>query len=109
MRKILLFLSFLLFTSCGYQPIFSSKNSNFLLEEIIYEKSDKISSKISKQLNYLGTSENYSKIIKVKLNSKKKIEISSKDSKGDPLIYKMKINTNVEIYSGGDIINKKKL
>tara|TARA_B100000965_G_scaffold54356_1_gene40841 strand:+ start:2247 stop:2696 length:450 start_codon:yes stop_codon:yes gene_type:complete len=109
MRKILLFLSFLLFASCGYQPIFSSKNSNFLLEEIIYEKSDKISSKISKQLNYLGTAENYSKVIKVKLNSKKKIEISSKDSKGDPLIYKMKINTDIEIYSGGEIINKKNI
>ena len=105
MKKIILFLSFLLLVSCGYQPIFSSKTSNFLVEEIIYDENDRISFKIRNNLTYLGKNENYIKVLKLKLSSEKKIDISSKDSKGDPLVYKMTINTNIEIFSN----NKKTL
>jgi len=106
MKKIILTLSFLLLVSCGYQPIFSSKTSNFLIEEIIHDRNDKISSKIKNDLNYLSKAENYTEVIKLKLNSEKKIDISSKDSKGDPLVYKMTIVTNIEIYSNNEIIRQ---
>tara|TARA_B100001540_G_C15690114_1_gene588865 strand:+ start:513 stop:962 length:450 start_codon:yes stop_codon:yes gene_type:complete len=109
MKKTALILSFLLLVNCGYQPIFSSKNSNFLIEEISFNQNDKISYKIKKNLNYLTSTKNYTEIYKLKLNSEKKISISSKDSKGDPLIYKMSINTNLEIYSEGNIINRKNI
>ena len=92
MKKIIIFLSFLLLTNCGYQPIFSKKGANFLIEEIIFDQNDKISLKI-----------------RIKLNSEKKIDISSKDSKGDPLIYKMLVITNLEVYSNGIAINKKEI
>ena len=109
MKKIILTLSFLVLVSCGYQPIFSSKTSNFLIEEIIHDRNDKISSKIKNDLNYLSKAENYTKVIKLKLNSEKKIGISSKDSKGDPLVYKMTIITNIEIYSNNEIIRQKNI
>ena len=41
MKKIVLFLGFLLLVSCGYQPIFSGKDSNFLLKEVIFDEDDK--------------------------------------------------------------------
>ena len=72
MKKIILVLSFLLLVSCGYQPIFSSKTSNFLIEEIIYNKNDKISLKIRNNLTYLSKTENYIRVIRLKLSSKKK-------------------------------------
>ena len=106
MKKIIIFLSFLLLTNCGYQPIFSKKGANFLIEEIIFDQNDKISLKIRNNLNYLSSTKNYTK---VKLNSEKKIDISSKDSKGDPLIYKMLVSTNLEVYSNGIAINKKEI
>ena len=109
MKKIILILSFLLLVSCGYQPIFSSKTSNFLIEEIIYNKNDKISLKIRNNLTYLSKTENYIKVIKLKLSSEKKIDISSKDSKGDPLVYKMTISTNVEIYSNNELTMQKNI
>ena len=109
MKKIILFLSFLLTVSCGYQPIFSSKKSNFLIEEIIYDTNDKISLKIKNNLNYLSKVKNYSKIIKIKLNSEKNILIASKDAKGNPLVYKMTITSNVEIYSDDQIISQKNI
>ena len=109
MKKIILVLSFLLLVSCGYQPIFSSKTSNFLIEEIIYNKNDKISLKIRNNLTYLSKAENYIRVIRLKLSSEKKIDISSKDSKGDPLVYKMTISTNVEIYSNNELTMQKKI
>ena len=109
MKKIILILSFLLLVSCGYQPIFSSKTSNFLIEEIIYNKNDKISLKIRNNLTYLSKTENYIRVIRLKLSSEKKIDISSKDSKGDPLVYKMTISTNVEIYSNNELTMQKNI
>ena len=109
MKKIILILSFLLLASCGYQPIFSSKTSNFLIEEIIYNENDKISLKIRNNLTYLSKTENYIRVIKLKLRSEKKIDISSKDSKGDPLVYKMTISTNIEIYSNNELSMKKNI
>ena len=109
MKKIILVLNFLLLVSCGYQPIFSSKTSNFLIEEIIYNKNDKISLKIRNNLTYLSKTENYIRVIRLKLSSEKKIDISSKDSKGDPLVYKMTISTNVEIYSNNELTMQKNI
>ena len=109
MKKIILALSFLLLVSCGYRPIFSSKSSNFLIEEIIYNENDKISLKIRNNLTYLSKTENYIRVIKLKLRSEKKIDISSKDSKGDPLVYKMTISTNIEIYSNNELSMKKNI
>tara|TARA_B100000965_G_scaffold344296_1_gene314459 strand:- start:225 stop:674 length:450 start_codon:yes stop_codon:yes gene_type:complete len=109
MKKIILVLNFLLLVSCGYQPIFSSKTSNFLIEEIIYNENDKISLKIRNNLTYLSNAENYIRVIRLKLSSEKKIDISSKDSKGDPLVYKMTISTNIEIYSNNELTMQKNI
>ena len=109
MKKIILFLSFLLFVSCGYQPIFSNNSSNFIIEEIIYDKNDKISLKIKNRLNYLTLTKNYTEVIKLKLESEKKIDTSSKDKKGNPLVYKMTISSNIKIYSNDEITNQKNI
>ena len=109
MRKILLLLCFLFVFGCGYQPIFSSKDASFIISEIDFDKNDKISLKISNGLNYLKQSENYSKILKVQLNSKKTINISSKDAKGNPSVFQMIINTNIQIYSDDKMLKQKNI
>ena len=109
MKKIVLFLGFLLLVSCGYQPIFSGKDSNFLLKEVIFDEDDKISLKIKNKLNYLTSVKNYNEIIELKIKSQKKIDTSSKDTKGNTLMYKMIISTNLEIYSNNQVIKKKNI
>ena len=94
MKKIFLFISFFQLISCGYQPIFSSKNSKFLIAEINFETNDKISSKIINGLNYLTSVEKYTEVYKLNLNSRKTIETTSKDKKGNSLAYKKTNNTN---------------
>ena len=86
MKKIILVLNFLLLVSCGYQPIFSSKTSNFLIEEIIYNENDKVSLKIRNNLTYLSKTENYIKVIRLKLSSEKKIDISIIEDSKDEFI-----------------------
>ena len=109
MKKIIIFLTFLLLTSCGYKPVFSSKNSNFSIEEIIHNENDRISIKIKKGLGYLTSLENYEEIIKLELKSDKKITISSKNTKGDPLVYKMTIISEIKIYSNDKLIKEKNI
>ena len=109
MKKIIIFLTFLLLTSCGYKPVFSSKNSNFSIEEIIHNENDRISIKIKKGLGYLTSLENYEEIIKLQLKSDKKITISSKNTKGDPLVYKMTIISEIKIYSNDKLIKEKNI
>tara|TARA_B100000945_G_scaffold318086_1_gene322187 strand:- start:808 stop:1254 length:447 start_codon:yes stop_codon:yes gene_type:complete len=108
MRKILL-ISFIFLFSCGYQPIFLNKDSEFIISEINFDKNDKISLKINNGLNYLKKSENYLKVIKLELNSEKIINISSKDSKGNPSLFKMTINTQIRVYSKGQIIKQRNI
>ena len=62
MKKIILILSFLLLVSCGYQPIFSSKTSNFLIEEIIYNENDKESLKIRNNLTKVAKDKKFHSI-----------------------------------------------
>ena len=109
MKKIIIFLTFLLLTSCGYKPVFSSKNSNFSIEEIIHNENDRISIKIKKGLGYLTSLENYEEIIKLELKSDKKITLSSKNTKGDPLVYKMTIISEIKIYSNDKLIKEKNI
>ena len=106
MKKIFLFISFFLLISCGYQPIFSSKDSNFLIKEINFDINDKISLQIKNGLNYLTFVEEYTKVYKLKLNSTKITETTSKDQKGNSLAYKSTVNTNLKIFSSNELIKE---
>ena len=109
MKKIFLILSLIIVTSCGYQPIFSAKDADLNIEEIIFDSNDKIIYKIKNKLNYLVSKENNNKVFKLLLKSERRILTSSKDSKGDTLIFKMIIDTEVEIYENEKILKMKNI
>ena len=105
-RYILLILIFLL-SSCGFKPLYSTKNANaFSFKEIEYigDKSvnrSLISSTIIKKdsQNYM-----YEKLI---LNNNRSIIETSKNSKGVPESYRMTINLQITIVDKEKIIKKK--
>ena len=87
----------------GYEPIFSPQNFNFSVSNIKFEDNDKVSKKISKRLANLSK-DNGENRININLNSSKEERILSKDSKGNPLIFEMSLNTNLEIlFANGNI------
>ena len=107
MRKFCLLILVLFLTNCsGYKPVFSTKDINFFISQIIITDNDKISYKIKKKLKHYS-SENINKIkISLNINSSKKVKIISKDNKGDALMFNLVINSNVDILSN-DIVEKK--
>ena len=88
MNKILNYiLIFFLFTlsSCDYKPILSYKNYKFSINVEKITGDEKVNSIITSNLNNLKGNE---KEFYVTLSSKKEKNIISKDSKGDPAIFK---------------------
>jgi len=97
MKKIItIMFAFMFLASCGYSPIYSSKNFDFNLKNIISSKNDYLSSKIEKKLRIFSNDESL-KVISLKVDTQKKIITLTKDSKGDPSRYEMIININLEI------------
>ena len=85
---------FFLFVSCGYTPLYLDKNNEkFLVNKISLLGEKNIDSEISKA-NFLSDQNNN---IDVTIKSAKSITTISKDSKGNPLIYKMEINSDISI------------
>ena len=107
MKKICLLVLVLFLTNCsGYKSIFSTKDVNFFIDQIIITDNDKISYKIKKKLKPYS-SENTNKIkINLNINSSKEVKIIAKDNKGDALIFNLVINSSIEILSN-DIVEKK--
>ena len=85
---------FFLFVSCGYTPLYLDKNTEkFLVNKISLLGEKNIDAEISKG-NFLSDQNNN---IDVTIKSTKSITTISKDTKGNPLVYKMEINTDLTI------------
>ena len=107
MKKIIItLLTFILMTGCGYTPIYSVKNFDFNIKDISKSKDDQLHLKVEKNLNSFSDlkSEN---IIDVKINVQKKINIITKDSRGDPSRYEMNIMIDLESINNKNQIKKK--
>ena len=70
-------------TNCGFKPIYSSKDSNFEVIEIINENENKNSFAIEKMIMSLSNQEAIKKV-KLEMNYKQTFTTILKDSKGDP-------------------------
>ena len=81
---------FLVLSSCGYQPIYSTKNLNFTIGKVEKENTS-LNNKFAKSINTLTNKESDKKI-NIKIESDKKIRIKSKDSKGNTLVLELEIN-----------------
>ncbi len=98
MKKLIYLISFLLLIGCnGYAPIFSKKNVDYYIAEIEITQSNKISREIKKKLQAYKNEDFRKKAYFIKINSNKKNLIVSKDSKGDPKIFQMTINVDIEV------------
>ena len=98
---LILFLFILL--GCDYKPILNKKNYQFSLNANKINGNQKINSIIINNFNNLKGNE---KEYYITLSSKKEKNIISKDSKGDPSIFELKINVNYKIEENGKIIIK---
>ena len=105
MNKIFRILFVLVFfiSGCSYEPIFISKKYDFKFEEIISEGDININKIIKK--NLLERSSEISEINYIlSIISKKEKEIISSNTKGDPEVYKLKVNLKYYLYLNDKLI-----
>ena len=110
LKKIITTLSFLLLLSCGYEPIYSNKqintNYNLSINTINYMGDNKVNEilkdKLKKNLN------NKRKSIDLNLNSRVEKVITSKDKKGDPIKFLIKIIISIEVFESEILKDKTK-
>ena len=94
-KFLILSLFFLLLTNCGYGPIYSSKNLNFSINNI--EKQNNIlNNKFAEIIKGL-VNNNDNRKVNIGIESNKNVEIKSKDTKGNPLIYELNISLTITI------------
>ena len=98
LKKILVFhIFFLFFLSCGYTPIFSKKDVNFNIENIKFLGDRDVKEKINQSLSNYRNKPNKEKKVSLIVNSSKKINVASKNSKGEALTNRISIDVNVKI------------
>ena len=93
-------------TNCGYQAVLSNQNLKFSINTKKINGDQKINSLITNNFNKLK--ENEKKYDLTLLSSKEKIVIS-KDSKGDPSIFELKINVNYIVEREGEVLISNKI
>ena len=106
-KKIITILSFLLLFGCGYESIHSKKkNYNFSIQEINFSAPKNINKIVSNKLKNSINSENYTKefILKIAINVNK--SITSKNKQGNPEIFSMEINLDLEVLENNILKSK---
>ena len=91
-----LILSFFFIVSCGYQPLYSNKETNFYIYKI-NSFGDKIINKtlINRLEIYKDTNSN--KKIELEINSKINKTTTSKDTKGNPKTFRIEIISKIKV------------
>ena len=105
-KSILLILLFFILANCGFEPIYSSKKSNFNIGEIKITNKNKFNSIIKYNLKNISNNESQNKFDLI-VNSEKKRIITTKDTKGNPELLEMIISIEVQIVKDNVIKNKK--
>jgi len=97
----------LLLASCGFKSIYSSKNSNFEVIDIVNKNENKNSFLIEKTVMAISNSEAQKKL-KLEIDYQQLITTILKDSKGDPSKNKLLIKVNLMVKDQEDkvITNK---
>ena len=96
MKKIILIVGILLISSCGYTPIYSSKESNYKIVNFKKNIKNSLTNYIQNSINVLSN-ENADKVLNIDLELKEEIVVILKDSKGDPAKNRLIITVNLSV------------
>ena len=97
-KIIIILLSTLYLTSCGFAPIYSKKNLDFQINNIQFEGDREIKAILLSNLSAYKTKRKDKYNYNLNIKSEKKVEIASKNTKGEATVYKININSIVEVF-----------
>ena len=91
-----LILSFFFIVSCGYQPLYSNKATNFYIYKINSFGDKKINKALINKLE-IYRDKNSNKKIELEINSKINKTTTSKDTKGNPKTFRIEIISQIKV------------
>ena len=108
MKKIFLVLVIIFLNSCGYTPLYSSKDSNYKVISFKKNLNNSLTNYIQNSIEVLSN-ENADKSLKISFEYNENISIILKDSKGDPAKNRLKVIIDLSLFDNSDnlIISKK--
>ena len=108
MKKIFLILIILFLNSCGYTPLYSSKDSNYKVISLKSSVSSSFTNYIQNSIKALSN-ENAEKKFNISFEYSEEISVILKDSKGDPSKNRLKIEIDLSLFDAKDnLITTKK-
>ena len=106
-KKIYMLLIFLFLSSCGYEAIYSKKNSknyNFFISKLSFAGDRDINLRMKERLNnYTFNEKNKNFVLKISNSSMK--EVAAKNTLGDAVTFKSTIVTNIEVSMNSEFKN----
>ena len=104
--SVTIFILLFFLNGCGFKPILTGSDYNFLIKIDSMSGNGEINSKIENKLKVLNGTK---KLFKLSLNSRETKNVLYKDSKGDPSILELVINLNYKLSTNGKILVNKSL
>ena len=104
--SVSLFILLFFLNGCGFKPILTESDYNFLIRIDSMSGNGELNSKIENKLKVLDGTK---KLFNLSLNSREIKNVLSKDSKGDPNILELIINLNYKLSTNGKILVNKSL
>ena len=101
MKKIFLILIILFINSCGYTPLYSSKDSNYKVISLKSNISTSLTNYIQNSIKALSN-ENAEKKFNISFEYSEEISVILKDSKGDPSKNRLKIEIDLSLFDAKD-------
>ena len=97
MKKIFLVLIIIFLNSCGYTPLYSSKESNYKVISLKKNLNNSLTSYIQNSINALSN-DNAEKSLNISFEYNENISIILKDSKGDPTKNRLNVAINLSLF-----------
>ena len=107
--RITILIFFIMLSGCEYKPILSSNNSNFAIAEIKFVGEKKIATKINNSLKIYNNTKDKNKFYNLEIYANKEKNIITRDAKGNPKIFEIKILIDLVVLENNEIKNKKKI
>jgi len=101
------FFIYFFIVSCGYQPIFSGKKVNFGIENLIYDKNNKVDLAINKNLKNYKNLKNKNKILDLEISSKINKITTSLDDRGDPESFRLELEVKTIVKKNNKLLYEK--
>ena len=93
----------MILVGCGYQPIYSSKNLNFNINQLELKGDIDLNRQIRDRLsNFQSSKSDQSIIYNIKINTTSNRTISTKDAKGNPALYALTVTINLSYSTLGE-------